>query len=80
MCVVLFVSVCTKFEVLCLCVLVCSPVRSTVFVCITVFFLLVNCPVADDDRSVVGRRGEQWVKSVIGHAPHCFLMVSVDRK
>lgn len=40
--------------------------------------LLVDGAVADDHRSVVGRRGEQRVKSVIGHAPHCLLMVSAD--
>lgn len=42
--------------------------------------LLVNSPVTDDDRSVVRCGSKQGVKSVIGHAPHCLLMVSVDKK
>lgn len=42
--------------------------------------LLVNSPVTDDDRSVIRCGSKQGVKSVIGHAPHRLLMVSVDKK
>lgn len=42
--------------------------------------LLVHCPMTHDDRPVVRGRGEQRVRSVIGHAPHRLLMVSTVRK